>query len=109
MKLYLSNFSAQIKLNRHVALVVDTAGWHTSKDLEIPDNITLIPLPPYAPELNAMEQVWNWIKSNHLCNSYYKNYEDIVEKASLAWNEFSNNLKLVKSICNRSWIKHRDL
>ena len=59
MKLYLSNFSAQIKLNRHVALVVDNDGWHTSKDLEIPDNITLIPLPPYAPELNAMEQVWN--------------------------------------------------
>ena len=58
MELYLSNFSAQIRPERHVALVIDNAGWHTAKDLDIPDNITLIPLSPYSPELNAMEQVW---------------------------------------------------
>tara|TARA_E500000178_G_C16913419_1_gene703750 strand:+ start:607 stop:1209 length:603 start_codon:yes stop_codon:yes gene_type:complete len=109
MRLYLSNFSAQIRPQRHVALLMDNAGWHTAKDLDIPDNITLIPLPPYSPELNPMEQVWEWIKLNHLSNSYYKNYDDIVEKSSFAWNEFANNPELVTSICSREWIKHPNL
>ena len=109
MELYLREFSAQIRPERHVALIIDNAGWHTAKNIDIPDNITLIPLPPYAPELNSMEQVWEWVKSHHLSNSCYKDYDDIVEKSSLAWNEFANNPELVKSICNREWIKHRNL
>jgi len=109
MELYLREFSAQIRPERHVALIIDNAGWHTAKNMDIPDNITLIPLPPYAPELNSMEQVWEWVKSHHLSNSCYKDYDDIVEKSSLAWNEFANNPELVKSICNREWIKHRNL
>ena len=58
MQHYLNAFSSQIRNGRHVALTIDNAGWHTAKDLDVPKNITLIPLPPYAPELNAMEQVW---------------------------------------------------
>jgi transposase len=54
-----------------IALIVDNAGWHSSKDLNIPKNITLVPFPPYAPELNAMEQVWEWRKSYFLSNQYY--------------------------------------
>ena len=69
MELYLSQFSQQIRPDRHVALLIDNAGWHIAKDLKIPHNITLIPLPPYSPELNAMEQVWQWMKSNYLSNS----------------------------------------
>ena len=103
MELYLSQFSKQIRPNRHVALLIDNAGWHIAKDLKIPHNITLIPLPPYSPELNAMEQVWQWMKSNYLSNRYFKDYEDIVDKASLAWNEFAKDPKLVQSICKRSW------
>ena len=103
MELYLSQFSQQIRPDRHVALLIDNAGWHIAKDLKIPHNITLIPLPPYSPELNAMEQVWQWMKSNYLSNSYFKDYEDIVDKASLAWNEFAKDPKLVQSICKRSW------
>ena len=50
-----------------------------------------------------MEQVWQWMKSNYLSNSYFKDYEDIVDKASLAWYEFAKDPKLVQSICKRSW------
>ena len=57
MKVSLDLFSKHIKYGRHVALIVDNSRWHRSKDLKIAYNITLIPLPPYSPELNSMEQV----------------------------------------------------
>ena len=63
MQIFLEGLSQHIDKTRHVALIVDNAGWHTSKDLNIPANITLIPLPAYSPELNSMEQVWQWIKN----------------------------------------------
>ncbi|MRN60413.1 hypothetical protein GJU89_15800 [Brucella sp. 09RB8918] len=88
---------------RHVALIVDNAGWHTSRNLKIPENITLIPLPAYSPELNSMEQVWQWIKRHFLSNMCFKSYDEIVDKLQQAWNAFSNNTKLVKSICTRNW------
>lgn len=104
MNLFLKELSSRIESARHIALIIDNAGWHKSKDLAIPINITLIPLPPYAPELNAMEQIWEWIKNHFLSNQYYTNYEEIVDKACHAWNQLSENPELIKSIMQRKWI-----
>lgn len=104
MNRFLAELSSEIEHGRHVALVIDNAGWHTAKELNVPSNITLIPLPPYSPELNAMEQIWQWIKSHFLSNQYYENYAAIVDKACHAWNELSKDTELVKSIMHRDWI-----
>ena len=77
MNNFLSELSSVVEFGRHVALIVDNAGWHTAKKLVVPANITLIPLPPYAPELNSMEQIWEWIKNHFLSNQCYSGYEDI--------------------------------
>jgi len=103
MQLYLDELSKQIRTERHVALIVDNAGWHSSKNLKVPDNITLVPLPSYAPELNAMEQVWRWMKDNYLSNISYKHYDEVVNKVCQAWNGFCSNIERVKSICLRNW------
>ena len=58
----------------------------------------------YSPELNPMEQVWQWMKHNHLSNICFESYDDIVDKLSIAWNAFSDNDTLVKSICSRQWM-----
>lgn len=104
MNQFLNELSSTIEPKRHIALIIDNAGWHTAKKLVIPGNITLIPLPPYAPELNAMEQVWAWIKNHFLSNQCYNDYEDIVDKACYAWNQLSGNPELIKSIMHRKWI-----
>mgnify|MGYP006063481719 CR=1 FL=1 len=104
MNMFLEELSLNIQCDRHVALLIDNAGWHTAKKLTVPSNITLIPLPPYAPELNAMEQVWEWIKNHFLSNQYYDAYEDIVTMACYAWNQLSKDMNLVKSIMYRNWI-----
>jgi len=67
MNKHLVEISAQVAADAHAALVVDGAGWHRpGGDLKVPDNITLIPLPPYAPELNPIENVWQYLRSNKL-------------------------------------------
>ncbi|WP_375359341.1 IS630 family transposase [Candidatus Tisiphia endosymbiont of Neophilaenus lineatus] len=104
MNKFLEELSRSIQGNRHIALLTDNAGWHTAKKLTVPSNITLIPLPPYAPELNAMEQVWEWIKNHFLSNQCYGVYEDIVTMACYAWNQLAHNVDLVKSIMYRDWI-----
>jgi transposase len=103
MNIFLSGLSKEVELDKHVALIIDNAGWHRAGDIIVPSNITLVPLPPYAPELNAMEQVWEWMKSHFLYNQSYSDYEDIVNKLSYAWNQVSANAALVKSIVHREW------
>ena len=85
MNIFLSELSKEIELGRHIAMIIDNAGWHNSKGLNVPANITLVPLPPYAPELNGMEQVWKWMKEHYLYNQCYSSYEDIV--ARVYWTE----------------------
>lgn len=104
MNIFLEGLSKEVELGKHVALIIDNAGWHKAADLIVPSNITLVPLPPYAPELNAMEQIWEWIKSHFLSNQNYSDYDDIVDKLSYAWNQVSGNTDLVKSIVHREWI-----
>ncbi len=65
MEAHLAEISRCVGPGAHAVLVLDRAGWHASPRLRVPDNISLIPLPPYAPELNSMENVWgygrNWV------------------------------------------------
>ena len=104
MQTYIDQLSKHVKVGRQIVLVIDNARWHTSKQLKVPENITLIPLPAYSPELNPMEQVWQWMKHNHLSNICFESYDDIVDKLSIAWNAFSDNDTLVKSIYSRQWM-----
>ena len=57
--------------------------------LEVPDNITLLKLPPYAPELNPMENVWAYLRANKLAISVFESYDEIVDKCCDAWNFFA--------------------
>ena len=103
MNIFLATLSMELKEGRHIALVIDNARWHIAKDLQIPSNITLVPLPAYSPELNAMEQVWNWLKHRFLANRCFANYEEIVETCCKAWNNFSRCSETVQKICFRKW------
>ena len=61
MNEHLKEISTQVTPGAHAALICDGAGWHqTGGKLQVPDNITLVPLPAYAPELNPMENVWEY-------------------------------------------------
>lgn len=81
------------------------AGYHVAKHLAVPNNITLVPLPPYAPELNPVENVWEYLRGNKLSIAVFDGYDDIVEKSCTAWSFFANDPNCVKSITTRAWAR----
>ena len=103
MQLHLDEISINVEDGFHAVIIIDRASWHTTEALNIPRNISLLPLPPYSPELNPMEQVWQKIKSDSLTNTTFKNYDDIVEKCAKAWNSFCDVDGNIKQLCSRSW------
>ena len=104
MGLHLEEIAKAVAPGAHALLIVDGAGWHCAKALEVPDNITLLKLPPYAPELNPMENVWAYLRANKLAISVFDSYSDILNKCQDAWNFFANDPDRITSITNRNWI-----
>ena len=78
MAAHLIEISAAVDPGAHAVLIVDQAGWHLTPKLAIPDNITVLALPPRSPELNPVENVWQFMRDNWLSNRIFKSYEDIV-------------------------------
>jgi transposase len=103
MQLHLNEISKKIEPGCHAILMMDRAGWHTTESLEIPDNISLCPLPAYSPELNPVEQVWQQLRRSYLSNRVFKDYDDIVSSCSEAWNCFCNEDGVIEKLCTRSW------
>jgi transposase len=103
MSLHLAEIGRQVAPGSHAALVLDGAGYHVAKDLAVPRNITLIPLPPYAPELNPIENVWEYLRGNKLAITVFESYDDIVDKACDAWTFFAHDNDRIASITTRSW------
>ena len=103
MELFLNETSKQIPIGRHAVLILDKASWHTTEKLKLPENISLLFLPPYSPELNPIEQVWHFLKQHFLSNRVFKNLDDILESCCNAWNRFINKPSRVKSLCSRKW------
>ncbi len=87
----------------HAVLMLDQAGWHVSPKLRVPDNITLLPLPPRAPELNPVENVWQFIRDNWLSNRIFGSYEEIVGHCCEAWNKLIDQPWIIMSIGLRDW------
>jgi hypothetical protein len=100
MNLFLSAFASTLASDVHAVMILDQAGWHTSKDLLVPANVTLIHLPPRSPELNPMENLWHWITSHYWSNRVHANYDTMLDSAADALEATFREIENVKSICN---------
>lgn len=105
MNKHLEEIAKAVSPGAHAALLLDRAGWHGSQELIVPENITLLPFPPYSPELNPAENVWEYLRKNKLSNRLYQTYEDIVEACCEAWNYLMAMPEEIVSIATRSWAK----
>jgi hypothetical protein len=103
MNLHLAEISTQVSQGALAVLLCDGAGWHKSKELVVPDNIVLISIPPYTPELNPMENIWEYLRSNKLCARVWKDYNAIVIACKNAWNWLIAQPERIRSIGSRSW------
>ena len=87
----------------HVVLVLDGAGWHTSKALRVPANVTLLPLPPYSPELNPAERPWRTLRQDYLSNRAFKDYDELFEEVKATWNRLTPDQLM--SITDTEWLR----
>ena len=72
MQLHLDEIATKITPGAHAILLLDQAGWHGAKALQVPNNISLLQLPPRAPELNGQENIWQFMRQNWLSNRIFK-------------------------------------
>jgi transposase len=103
MQKHLDEISRTVAKRAHAALLLDRAGWHTTDKLKVPMNMTLILLPSKSPELNPVENVWQYMRANWLSNRVFETYNDIVDAACEAWNRLTDRPSIITSIGMRDW------
>jgi hypothetical protein len=103
MQLHLNEIATKVSPEAHAILILDQAGWHGAKDLKVPTNISLLPLPPRAPELNPQENIWQFMRQNWLSNRVFKSFDDIVDHCCYAWNTLIDQPWKIMSIARRDW------
>ena len=103
MQLHLDEIATQVAAGAHAILVLDQAGWHTAKALQVPNNITLMSLPPRSPELNPTENIWQYMRQNWLSNRVFQTYDDILALSADAWNKLTDRPWTIMSIATRDW------
>lgn len=90
--MHLAEISSQVAPGAHAVLLLDQAGWHLSGKLAVPANITLLPLPPKCPELNPVENIWQFMRDNWLSNRIFTSYDNVVEPISARPARSSSNV-----------------
>ena len=103
MSAHLKEISQAVDPGAHAVLLLDQAGWHPSPKVKGPATITLRPLPPRSPELNAVENVWPFLRDNWLSDRVFNSYEDIVDHCCAAWNKLVDQPWTIMSIGLRRW------
>jgi hypothetical protein len=105
--LMLAELSKRLAPDVHAVLIWDGAGYHTSRDLVVPANITLLPLPPYAPELNPVENLWHYLRSHHWSNRAYRDYKALVRAATAGRRAVCLGPETIKSVCAAPYLEKR--
>ena len=85
MSRFLADFAAALPEDHHAVMVLDQAGWHRAKALQVPESITLVPLPAYSPDLNPVERVWLYLRERYLSHRVLDGYGAVLEATCRAW------------------------
>jgi transposase len=106
MNVFLKMLADELGPKDHAVLIMDQAGWHKARKLIVPDNITILYLPPYSPELNPVERLWAYLRSHYLANRVFDNYDHLLEAGAKAWQELTP--EILKSVCACGYLTHED-
>jgi hypothetical protein len=101
MNKYLEELSTQFN-DDYILLICDNAVWHKSNGLIIPNNIEIMHIPPYTPEMNPIEQVWDEIREKHFANQTFTTLVQATEQLCKAVKSLLNIT--IASITFRSWL-----
>jgi len=103
MQLHLEEISRNVAAHAHAVVLMDRAGWHKTDKLKLPKNLTIILLPSRSPELNPVENVWQYLRHNWLSNTVFDDYQAILDAGCEAWNRLVARPETIMSIGLRDW------
>ena len=103
MSRHLQDLGKELPEGKHAVMVLDGAGWHRSKELEIPSSISLLRLPPYSPELNPIETLISVLKHGRFANRVFESAEHVRETVTHVWDAFTHKTEAIMRITSREW------
>ena len=103
MQVFLDEVAAR-HADQHIVMVLDGAGWHTGHALQRPANMRLLPLPPYAPELNPVEHVWDELREKHFHNRVFDSLDALEDHLEASLLALEHDPDRIKSIIAWPWI-----
>jgi transposase len=109
MAVFLAHFAHQLASGAHAVLILDRAGWHLARRLAVPDNVTLLPLPAYSPELNPVERVWLYLRERFLSHRVLDGYAAVLDAACRAWSALAAETGRLKSLTSYPYLLRSEL
>ena len=99
MNRFLADFAQTVPDDTHAVMVLDGAGWHGARALRVPDNVSLVSLPAYSPELNPVERIWLYLRERYLSHRLHTDYAAVVDACCRAWNALVAETGRIRSLC----------
>ncbi len=103
MQIFLDEVAARYP-NDQIIMVLDGAGWHKNGSLMIPDNIRLLSLPPYSPELNPVEHIWDDLREKEFLNRVFDSIDSLEDHLEKALHDMEHDHDRIRSIVAWPWI-----
>jgi transposase len=103
MQIFLEEVATRHPDNR-IMMIMDNAGWHKSESLKLPENLLVLNLPPYSPELNPVEHIWDDLREKSFHNRVFDSLDSLEDHLEAALREMENDPKRVHSIVAWPWI-----
>jgi len=103
MQKHIDEIGRAVRPGAHALIILDQAAWHTTRKLRLPSNLTLVPLPPACPELNAAENIWQYLRQTYLSNRVFPTYEAILDACQDAWRRLLDEVGRITSVASREW------
>jgi transposase len=105
MTLHLAEISLAVAPGAHAVVLMDQAGWHMTGKLDVPGNITIVALPAKCPELNPVENIWQFMRDNWLSNRVFTSHDNIIDHCCEAWNKLIDQPWRIMTIGRRKWAR----
>jgi len=103
MQKHIDEIGRAVTPGAHALIILDKARWHTTRKLKLPSNLTLVPLPPACPELNAAENIWQYLRQTYLSNRVFQTYGAILDACQDAWRKLLAEAGRITSVATREW------
>ncbi len=106
MSVFLAYTAAQFP-QEHCLMLLDGAGWHRALALRVPPTLHLLPLPPYSPELNPVEHLWEYLRENYIGNHVFSSLDAVIDQLSAGLHHLHQHPNLVENMTRFDWLTKR--